>query len=140
MVFRWNCPGSRSTVSDNHHPFRPLLVVFFVETAHRSGQPLCLLQRFCFKHGEKICSRNSSDAEEKLSPILLLFILFGLQINTPSATSKGPQVKTTEPMVSTKVTNYTIRSGLIFGPDSLTKNYIFPTKTENKHNGKFQID
>ena len=38
----------------------------------------------------------------------------------PSATSKGPQVKTTEPMISTKVTDCSsIQSGRIPGPNGL---------------------
>ena len=42
----------------------------------------------------------------------------------PSATSKGPQVKTTEPMVSNKVTNGSIHLGRILAPDGFAKNYM----------------
>ena len=41
-----------------------------------------------------------------------------------SATSKGPQVKTTEPMVSIKVTNYSIQLGWILARDGFAKNYM----------------
>ena len=41
-----------------------------------------------------------------------------------SATSKGPQVKTTEPIDSIKVTNYNIQLGWILARDGFTKKYL----------------
>ena len=41
-----------------------------------------------------------------------------------SATSKGPQIKTTEPMVSFKVTNCSIQLGWILAPDGFAKKYM----------------
>ena len=41
-----------------------------------------------------------------------------------SSTSKDPQVKTTEPMVSTKVTNCSIQLGWILARDGFAKKYI----------------
>ena len=40
------------------------------------------------------------------------------------STSKGPQVKTTEPMVSIKVTNCSIQFGWILARDGFAKNYM----------------
>ena len=48
-------------------------------------------------------------------------IVIGLAANS---TSKGPQVKTTEPMVSIKVTNCSIRLGWILARDGFAKNYM----------------
>ena len=41
-----------------------------------------------------------------------------------SATSKGPQVKTTEPMISIKVTNCSIQLGWILACEGFAKNYM----------------
>ena len=41
-----------------------------------------------------------------------------------SSTSKGPQVKTTDPMVSIKVTNCSIQLGKILASDGFAKNYM----------------
>ena len=41
-----------------------------------------------------------------------------------SSTSKSTQVKTTEPMVSIKVTNFSIRLGWILARDGFAKNYM----------------
>ena len=41
-----------------------------------------------------------------------------------SSTSKSPQVKTTEPMVSIKVTNLSIQLGWILARDGFAKSYI----------------
>ena len=41
-----------------------------------------------------------------------------------SSTSKGPQVKTTEPTVSIKVTNCSIQLGWILALDGFAKNYM----------------
>ena len=41
-----------------------------------------------------------------------------------SSTSKGPGVKTTEPMVSIKVTNCSIQLGWILASDGFAKNYM----------------
>ena len=41
-----------------------------------------------------------------------------------SATSKGPQVKTTEPMVTNKATNCSIYLGCILARDGFSKNYM----------------
>ena len=48
-------------------------------------------------------------------------IIIGL---TASSTSKGPQVKTTEPMASIKVTNCSIQLGWTLARDGFAKNYM----------------
>ena len=48
-------------------------------------------------------------------------IVFGLMA---TATSKGSQVKTTEPMDSIKVTSCSIQLGWTLAPDGFTKNYM----------------
>ena len=56
-------------------------------------------------------------------------IVIGL---TASATSKGPQVKTTEPMVSIKVTNCRIQLGWILARDGFAENYMGPRPEAKK--------
>ena len=41
-----------------------------------------------------------------------------------SSTSKGPQVKTTEPVVSIKVTNCSIQLGWFLARDGFAKNFV----------------
>ena len=41
------------------------------------------------------------------------------------STSRGPPIKTTEPMVSIKVTNCSIQLGLILARDGFAKNYMW---------------
>ena len=54
-----------------------------------------------------------------------------------SATSKGHQVKTTEPMVSTKVTNCIVHSCWILGSDDFAKNYVGSRSEPKKSNFLF---
>ena len=49
-----------------------------------------------------------------------------------SPTSKGPQVKTTEPMVAIKVTNCSIQLGWILERDGFAKNYMGSRPEANK--------
>ena len=59
-----------------------------------------------------------------LVPIFVYNSFYFIQCEAKEQTSKGPQTKTTEPMVSIKVTNCRIQLGWILVGDGFAKNYM----------------
>ena len=78
----------------------------------------------------KIFSRNLQIFVNIISMLFFYFIeceAYGESIViglAASSTPKGPQVKTTEPMLSIKVTNCGIQLGWILARDGFAKNYM----------------
>ena len=82
-------------------------------------------------------------AEDNLSDshfeITIIFTLSNVKLGesiviglSASSTSKGPPVKTTEPMVSMKVTNCIIQLGWILARDGIVKNYMGVSSRDQK--------